>query len=383
MLTLRPGSQVHRLVTMLSTAGEFPVSSLHLLGNERVLRDLVRRLTTQQVLRNPQTGERWEGKLLHLSGRGQSKSIRFCKGALPLLNWIHPDALSYYLDAFWNHHFPGDAAHRDRNHRVAEVAVLCARAGVEVLPYQLPRLQMAGLRRVIPDGCSLYLARDLKKINPAEQNKTMFTRTAGALFFPGGCYAVYNTRRAVMKWNGMGEFKALHSLTEIARMNAGIHRLDAALLLGDSMDIALETLLASERSRQPEFRFDGIYHSVHFVPLNDSGIRLLRLLTLPNWKERLLDLLFAPEDRSYGQGVMEYDALVDGVYVFSHLDGDLARLIRFREAVEGRVGAFEVLCFPEQAALLRAYLGPKVSIRTMEMAAVEQELAIDGRERHE
>lgn len=38
MLTLRQGSQAHRLVSILSFTGEFPIRSLHLLGKERVLR---------------------------------------------------------------------------------------------------------------------------------------------------------------------------------------------------------------------------------------------------------------------------------------------------------------------------------------------------------
>ena len=42
MLTLRPGSQAFLLVSLLAVTGEFPLRSLHLLGNERVLRELVR-----------------------------------------------------------------------------------------------------------------------------------------------------------------------------------------------------------------------------------------------------------------------------------------------------------------------------------------------------
>lgn len=76
----------------------------------------------------------------------------------------------------------------------------------------------------------------------------MFTRIVGAIFYPGGCYAVYNTRNAAMKWNGMGEFKALHSLTELARMNAGVQSIDSAILLGESYDTALTTLLESDKT---------------------------------------------------------------------------------------------------------------------------------------
>lgn len=66
------------------------------------------------------------------------------------------------------------------------------------------------------------------------------------MFYPGGCYAVYNTRVAAMKWKGMGEFKVLHSLTEVARLNGGVSHLDGALLFGKSYETALETLNSSD-----------------------------------------------------------------------------------------------------------------------------------------
>lgn len=255
MLTLRPGSQAGRLAEMLSVTGEFPLRSLHLLGSERSFRDLVRRLSVSQLIRHPEKDVQLKTRMLQLSGSGHSKSIRFYKGALPLLDWIHPEAYWYYMDAFWGHHFPGDAAHRDRNHRVAEVVALCARAGLEVVPYRLPTFQMDRICQKVPDMPAFYLARDMKKIRSSEQNKTMFTRITGAIFSPGGCYAVYNTRSAAMRWNGLGEFKALHSLMEVARMNAGVTKVDSAVLLGESGEIALATLQESEKSRRPEFRF--------------------------------------------------------------------------------------------------------------------------------
>lgn len=210
-------------------------------------------------------------------------------------------------------------------------------------------------------------------------NKTMFTRLVGALFCKDTCYAVYNTRGAVMKWSGMGEFKTLHSLQEIGRLNAGTSRVDSALLFGASDSVALQTLLESDRSRRPEFRFDSIYRHVHFVPMDGTGMRLLRMLVLPDWNEKILELLFDPETRSYNQGFFEYDACVDGVYVLSHLDGDLARLVRFREAASTQRDSCEVLCFPHQMPFLREYLGQGVSIKTIDMDSVEAALGPDRR----
>ena len=254
---------------------------------------------------------------------------------------------------------------------MAEAVALCMSAGVEVLPYDLPRLQREEIRKVTPAFPSLYLGRDIKKAFPGEEKKTLFTRAVGALLYPGGCYAVYNARNAAMKWRGMGEFKALHSLTEVARLNGGVERLDGALLLGQSYQVALETLSASQQERR-EFRFDGIYPHIHFVPLDGFGARLLGLLIQPHWQERLLDLLFEPEDRTFGRGAMEYDAQVEGVKIFSHLDGDIARLLRFKEALWGRPGKFEVLCFPQQAEFVGEFLEGMAKVKVIELNAVEE-----------
>ena len=330
MLHFRPGSQLHRLVTLLSVVGEFPTRSLHLLGNERAYKELVHELTQPQTIRLYQTDTEMTCRLLTISGKGKSKSVRLYKTALPILEWLHPDAYRDYMDTFWNHKFPGDTAHRERNHRVAESVAMCMGVGIEFRPYLLPELQNAAILRLLPDDPVFYLGKNLKKIGQAEMNKTMFTRMVGAIFCENSCYAVYNTRESVMKWNGMGEFKTLHSLLEIGRLNAGITRVDSALLFGESDSVALNTMLESDKNKRAEFRFDSIYQHVHFVPMNHTGAKLLQILAIPDWNENLLQLLFEPDTRSYNRGSFEYDACVDGIYVLSHLDGDLARLVPCR-----------------------------------------------------
>ena len=78
---------------------------------------------------------------------------------------------------------------------------------------------------------------------------------------------------------------------------------------------------------------------------------------------------------------MEYDAQVDGVKVLSHLDGDLARLLRFREGLWTHSGKFEVVCFPQQTEFVRDFLGTRVGIRVIPLGAVEVNLLEGGEER--
>ena len=70
---------------------------------------------------------------------------------------------------------------------------------------------------------------------------------------------------------------------------------------------------------------------------------------------------------------------VDGVYILSHLDGDIARLIRFKEGIRNQTGRFEILCFPHQTHFLQEYMGRLVSIKTIDMDAVEAELCPERR----
>ena len=117
---------------------------------------------------------------------------------------------------------------------------------------------------------------------------------------------------------------------------------------------------------------------IYFVPLDGFGARLLGMLIQPHWQERLLDLLFETGGPHLWPGAMEYDAQVEGVKIFSHLDGDIARLLRFKEALWGRPGKFEVLCFPQQAGFVGEFLEDMAKVTTIELESVEREMLEGG-----
>ena len=379
MIQFFPGSQVWQLITVLSLVGEYPNSQRQLLGDKENLRLLINKALQTQTYRNRLTGDTMTCKLLTVSGKGANKTIRFFKGALPILNWLHPDAYEHYMEITRNHTFPGSIKNKDRNHRIAEMLAMCMRAGIEVRPYLLPKFQFEKLAPVRLSEASMYLAKDLKKLGEMEFNKTMFSRMVGALFTGNTCYAAYNTRNAVMKWSGGGEIKTCQSLTDIARLNAGVRDVTSAILFGQSEDIALKTLLESDTSPRAENRFDNIYRRVHFIPMNEFGIQQLRFLSVPDWNEQLLDILFDPEERSYNRGAFEYDAYIDGVYIYSHLDSDIARLIRFKPYAVSHSKSCEVLCFHHQMPFLRKYLGQDVKLKLIDINSVEDELGPERR----
>ena len=376
MIEFRTGSHAGRLLAVLSVASEYPVYSLRLMGNERWYKELVHKLSERQLVVNIESGEQLDCKLINISGKGSGKTIRLTKGALPILEWISPAALPSYLNLTKNHKFSGDVSHVERNHRVAEAVAMCMRMGMEFRPYILPPLQNERILSIIPSDTVFYPSKTLKSIGQVEMNKTMFTRIVGAIFTHQKCFAVYNTRNSVMKWNGMGEFKALHSLIEISRMNAGLTSIDSAILFGQSDRVLLDTLMVNEQNKRLEFRFDGIYRHIHFVPLSEIGIRLLKIICLPEVQRSLLDLLFESDSLANGNGLFEYDAFVDQKYILSHLDGDIARLLRFKEALILNRFDSEVLCYEFQADYVNAFLAGLANVKIIEMSLVETELGL-------
>lgn len=378
MLTIRPGSHTHNLLILLSYVGEIPSRSLQLLGNKKSWSALIQKLNQPQDIRLPDTNERLNCRLLTVNGKGKMKTIRLYKAALPILEKINPEAFSYYMEAFNQHHFSGDQQQIDRNHRVAEAVMMCLAADIETRQYVLPVLQNVKGYPVVPDCPCMYTGRELKWVGEDAENKTKFSRVVGALFYPGGCHVVFNSRAALMKWNGTGENKVRDNLEIIARSSADVPRLDDAILFGVDYSVALRTLQAAHQNRKLDLRFDAIYPQIHFIPMNQNGVRMLKTLSLPDWKEAMLDILFDPDDRAIGPGSFEYDAKVNDVFVLSHLDGDIARLMRFREALPAIDAKTEVLCYSFQTDFLKEYLGDRVQLRTVEIAQIENALAEEG-----
>ena len=379
MVHFTPGSQVWQLITLLSIIGEYPLGSRHLLGNKAVFKNLVHKLNRPQTFCNTETGDTMTCRLLSVSGDDRNRNIRLYKAALPILEWISPECHRYYTKSFRKHNFGGDISHRERNHRIGEAIAMCMRAGIEARPFLLPELQNEAFVHVIPSEAVMYPSKDLKRLSEDEMSKTSFTRMVGALFACGTCYAMYNTRSATMKWSGKGEFKARDSLRDLSNMNSEISIVNSAILIGQSGTVALNTILESDKSKKHEFRFDSVYDHIYFLPMNEDGIRQLRFLTVPDWKEKILNMLFDPEERSYNRGRFEYDAIVDDVYIYSYLDADIARLMRLHETLSALKRDVVVLCFAYQVSFLREYFGPMVELKVIDFDTVEDELGPDRR----
>lgn len=381
MITIRPGSHVHTLLTVLSFVGEYPVTALGLLGSVRSYKDLIYKLSMPQEFRFPDREERFHCRLLTVSGKGKRKTIRLHRSALTLLKCWDEDAYENYMMDFDDHTFSGNSRHVERNHLVAEVAVMCMKAGIEANPLYTPEVLEEQVRSLRVGKPYFYFSRELKRVNQYEMNKIRFTRLAGAIVYPGGAYAVYNHREGMLRWMGEGELKIKLHLQEIFfPLHSFEYPLrEAAIMFGANYKVALDMLREIKETERLDNGLFRTYKNIFFVPLNEFGVRLLRVLTTPDWKELTLDALFADEDRSYDRGIFTHDAYEDGVFQLSFLDGDIGRLFRFREAILDRDGKYKIICYPEQISFLKEYFGDLAELATVGMDPVEELLKIDTR----
>ena len=378
MKILKPGSQLHRLISLLSVCGEFPVKSLGLLGNKRLYRRVVSECTIPVTVQNPTTKETLSlPKIFILTGKGRIKSIRLYKGARPILTWIGEG--EYYDSICYGFNMPMTQAHVDRNHRVAETLAAFMDAGFYYLPHTLPRLKSEGINRIITTQPLAYPSRMLKFTDDGEGNKTGFSRITGAVFAGGECYAVYNTRSSVMKWSGKGETKTMVNLKQLSIVNSGVDpdRLPV-LFFGASQEVAFRSMLSMRKATNVRLRFDMFAPRIHFIPLNRYGARFLKFISIPNWQERILNLLFDDENRSFNRGRFEYDAKIGGIYILSHLDSDICRLNRFREAIiffEDNKAKYEVLCFEWQYDFVKKFMGELAKVTPVPFDEFDEELS--------
>lgn len=378
MITIRPGSHVHTLLTVLSFVGEYPVTALGLLGSVRSYKDLIYKLTMPQEFRFPDSEERFTCRLLTVSGKGKRKTIRLHRSALPLLKYWDEDVYDNYMYEFDDHNFSGNARHVERNHLVAETAVMCMKAGIEANPLYTPEVMDDAVRRLrLTDPC-FYFARELKRVNDYELNKIRFTRLAGAIVYPGGAYAVYNYREEMLKWMGEGELKIKLHLQEIFYPMKGFEfpLREAAIIFGADYDVALNMLKEMKETQKMDNGLFHTYKDIFFIPMDDFGVRLLRVLTTWNWQERILNALFNSKVRSYNRGSFTYDAHENGEFQFSFLDGNIRRLFHFREAIMNRDLRCRVVCYHEQVEFVQKYLADLVSLRTGRIDTVESWLEI-------
>ncbi len=356
MLIVRDGSKTKTILEVIALTGEFPTKAVKLFGDYNAWRRRITEMTKRQEYKNPSTKEQLTCKALYITGEGNNKAIRLDKSALPLLEWVGlKDVYEKTTGKFCG------ARTTERNIRVAEAIMMYYLNNVPVYKLgnpakdELPVFMTSKTNHDIVTNC--FEKKEMKN-----SELTMFTRVVGLFLNQGTCMAVYNTRDTQMKWTKNAENKARGIYQKFARTHSKTDAVDALMFGSDYVTgyTTMTTATNMELNNKNATSFFDIYKNSYFVPLDEFGKKLLRILTLPDFRNKLLGILMPAENRRKGFGLFDYDGIVKNQYVFSFLDSNVARLYAFRMAVEihfkenpEKYGTPKIVCYYEQEPFIR------------------------------
>ena len=373
MLLISRGSHAYKIIMLLLITGEFPFRSLGLLGNERMMKETAVRMTQVHVIHIKDREKTYRCKLINISGKSTLKTIRLNRAAFELIEDEMPELMPAYIADTYGHRFHGESHRIDRNHRIAEAITVCMRSGIECRGHMVPVLQKDRKKYITFDHPAFYSSRSIKRLGVDEMNKSKYIRKVGAIFCQEGLYEVYNSRSSVLEWFGQGEDKIIQTMIDICIYNFPIEERHHAIIFGNDYDVALQTLRRFD-SGDKYVRLDYLgYEKVHFLPMDQSGQKILQIMMLKDWNKQVLELIFEeqylPDTKRF-----QYDALIEGTYVVSFLDSDILKLSAFIKSVTQEGVAWEVACFDTQVSFLRKYLGENAIIHSLPLDMIHEKL---------
>lgn len=378
MIQFRRDSQAVLILKYLCLCGEFPWQSVYLLpANEVTLRRTILKMRKE--------------KYLTVLGSGEYKTIRMTKKAFPILEDFFPELLRYYMLITNNHHFRGGVYKNNnvgqrqtwRRHRMAEALCVFGELDCKLLPIEKPILvdKITSPANISAEERVFYSSIELKNLDPQQKYKTDFTRLLGVYLSPGGVYCVYNTNKRLMKWNTQGESKMQVLVEDVVRTNyepylSSNFLATNALIFGGDLNMAQRILKNNSPQKASDFEFlsfDNIYDNIYFVTLDINGIRQLNIMSFKNWHSILNKIILGVDNDLSVKCNVDCDSFSDGKYILMFLDGNIARLQRFKQAKDlSQENNFEIICYPWQVDFILEYFNNNINISTVSIDSIEK-----------
>lgn len=354
------------ILELTAISGEFPTDHLKQLGiGDNYREKLITKLK--------------EGGLLKTHYKDKLRGYRLTSRGKKMLLQQNTERFSFYLTGNCDTNRPrSDYARRLRLHQTARTYCFLANSGVILFRDEKPAL-FSGVQ---PDWASalpfpvFYQSRELKELG-RETIKINNSRSIGVLLTDCCIYVIFYTGNGVLKWEYKTEIrmKALISyhvsqgiLSKWYRHDTPIH----ALLIGSQMETAVRLMTSTGGYRHSLFTLDTSFDYFHFLPDNQEGMTILKLLCSPLLSRQLHILLLSdlePPDSAMG---LEHDATKDGSPVLLAYDFDMLRISRFFTGLRLRRLNGHLICFDFQMDALSLYCKDTIAISTIDLAKFER-----------
>ena len=377
---LNANCQAFEILKVVAIVGEFPLHRLGMLGNRRMYRATVARMTEEQTYLNDYTKETVTAKVLTIVGKGKRRGIRLLKGAETLLKWTN--LYEYYDTIFGQNNFSGGEKHRDRNFKIAETLAMCRGAGFAYNPAHIPDLAEGSetLPVEFEEQPCFYTARAIKGDKDYEMKETVFTRATGAFFFNGQFTTLYNIGGDMAKLWENSEAKMKDNLFIINRNNGGgfLEKSPACIMFTENEMHVVNTLryvYNKRANKHKDYTQSSFYRHVYAIPLSSDGMRILRLFHLGDWQE-ILARKICPKERGWLTTDNRFAVDNGKTFYYNFLDCDVASLLYMKKQMKKGTQVDAIVCFEHQIPFIQELFSKKINIRCFSIDTVEKILGL-------
>lgn len=416
------------ILKTIGYCGEYYFKSLYLIpGDHNWILRVVSRLEKEGYISN--------------TGKGQLRKLHLLRKGMDALKETDSKLFSQYMLMYDNQYTTGNKNKIWRRLRMSEVYQVMRRAGLCAAFYEKPELNIIEKESSLKDerdkeimdqkinkainhkGCKsscpaskiiqtplFYSSIEMKDTDISGESKFNGSRMLGALFTQDCVYAVYNLNRGLIKYSPIEENKAhqlinqtstkngwiYHERDESGRLklNAGIYT--RCIFFGRNNNVALNLIDSKEpeptkkeekknkpgpkvRKNQSAIYLDSNMITANYIPLNEDGIRLLRIISTHDFWRIITNYFFEEKFRSeLYDGIDAYDEETNTNY-YLFLDSDLKRLQNYRNALNSNNTAKDhtivIICYPWQKEIIEALI-PQAQISVCELSTIENILRL-------
>ena len=360
---LRPNTQKYQLLELIGISGEFPADQLNrLFSSPSYAEKVITELKTDKLIRT-----HYKDKL---------RGYRLTKRGKEMLLSNHPARFQcFFTGSTETNHIRSEVSRRLRLHQKAQTYLTFSH--VRIPFYYDEKPQIFSLEREDIGLKSLpcfYSSREIKELGEVTL-KIKSSRSLGILLVPHCVYAVYNTGSSILKWEHKTEIKLnaflQHSLQGFPYCGQPEIR---AMMFGDNMETALRLLTSTGGYRRSLFMLDDSFEHFHFLPSNDQGETLLKLLVKPELMAALDRLLLSDQENLKGDIPFEHDAVASNeTPTLLAYDFDMQRICRFNKGLDVYGMSGNLICFDFQIPVLEKFMNKNVRFSSIDLAKFRKE----------
>ncbi len=260
--------------------------------------------------------------------------------------------------------------HRWRQHRISEVCMMMLKNDMLIYADEKPAVFAAEPPQSVKIRQSVfYSVREVKE-------QTMLTRKIGSSRICGvwlqqkQLWFCYNAGEHLPKWLDNVEDRAGILIPAMLRKCGLQYDSVNAVLFGYRMEQAAVCL---QDPKTRVFLMNGPFQRICFVPLDDTGSFLLRLLEDQETYQALQTVLKEDLHETNSDWQIENDGYnQDGDPVLILLDFDMKRLFRFEYQLRSAEKQGEVICFDFQEEAVREFCGDRIEVSVVILKAVQE-----------